>query len=666
MATGLEQISFEITKSVIGAVVKPALNIAFSGLKSLSAAALTSFGNRFESYILQQAEKHSCLSTIVFGHQRSLEELYIPLTVVATQSTDPKAKPEEITIAQFHTPLLPGRKRVLITDTAGMGKSTLSKFLFIQCLKSGYAIPIFQELRHLSERNTVSAVIQKQLNSVPIAGDEPRFTRKQIERMFNKGGLVFFFDGFDEIPFKERESVTRDLKEFIEKYPNNIFIITSRPENALLAFPTFTQFQIRPLQRDESFALIRKYDNNGQRSEQLISKLTGRDFQAVQQFLKNPLLTSLLYRSFEYKQNVPLKKHIFYRQVYDALFDWHDATKDGYNTREKRSGLDIDAFHRVLRVIGFVSVMKGEVEGDTDAVLEWIRKARAICSTTPFSESNFLEDLVRAVPIFVKEGDVYRWSHKSLAEYFAAQYICTDGKPQQGQVLGAFLSSGRTARFSNVLDQVYDVDSTAFRAHIVLPLARAFSEHWATSYRAIEAAVDASDVRLRREVTFGRNVVLMPIAMIHESRFEEEVLPQVRKFDSMTLEDANLAMFIHDHKTSQVLVIATGPLGVVVDILASKKDPLIQRFPSARVERVSAMYKFPTPKAPHFVCDDPSLDYNKPAFFSRFTASLLHYPFLHVVDSEKMLAFEATFHDVDHLSQLADELIQPIIGSQGK
>jgi hypothetical protein len=510
MATGpLEFLAYEISKASISALVKPALTSAFKGLRSLSAAAIEKFGDRFSDYLTTQATRHSCLNTIVFGHQRSLSDLYLPLTIVPTKAIHADSK-EEILIDRFQTKLLPSETRILITDTAGMGKSTISKFLFLQSIKSGYAIPIFVELRHLSNSNPILTHIQKQLNITPVSEDQPKFPQRLVERTLKKGGLIIFLDGYDEIPFKDRESVTKNIKEFIEKYPNNHYTITSRPESGLLAFPTFKQFSIRPLKKEESFALIRKYDQDGGHSEQLISKLTGRDFQAVQEFLKNPLLTSLLYRSFEYKQNVPIKKHIFYRQVFDALFDWHDSSKDGYNTREKKSGLDIDGFHRVLRIIGFVSVMKGQVEGDTDTILGWIRKARDVCSTSAFAESDFLDDLIRAVPIFVKDGDYYRWSHKSLAEYFAAQYICTEGKGQQAKILDSFISSGRTARFSNVLDQIYDVDVVAFRSYLIIPMAKAFTDFWNSSYLGLNPEISSNSIKLRKEASFDKNLFIFP------------------------------------------------------------------------------------------------------------------------------------------------------------
>ena len=183
---GLEAIAFEISKQAVGAMVKPALASAYSSLRSLSESVVNSFGDRFAEYVSQQAHRHSKLSTIVFGHQKSLEDLYIPLTVVPTRQTDDPDKQKQIKIDRFRTDLFPAETRVLVTDTAGMGKSTLSKFLFLQCLKSAYAIPIFIELRHLSEKNNIVSVMQKQLNSRPC---KIHFQRPQTELTAGNAGV---------------------------------------------------------------------------------------------------------------------------------------------------------------------------------------------------------------------------------------------------------------------------------------------------------------------------------------------------------------------------------------------------------------------------------------------------------------------------------------------
>jgi hypothetical protein len=198
-------------KSAIGHLVRPLVTGALSGIRTVSVPILDLFIDRFSEYIHREMLHHSYLSTIVFGNQKLLEDLYIPLTVVASMDGR-EGKASEIVLSRFRAEFLPKIKRALITDTAGMGKSTLLKFLFLQCVKSNYGVPIFVELRHLSQTQSIVDLVMRQLNPGVQKDAESYFSRQRVDRIFKKGGLVFFLDGYDEIPFKDRERVTRDVK----------------------------------------------------------------------------------------------------------------------------------------------------------------------------------------------------------------------------------------------------------------------------------------------------------------------------------------------------------------------------------------------------------------------------------------------------------------------
>lgn len=657
MATGIEvAIAYGITKGAISALAKPVATATFSGLKSIASGIPEIFENRLTEYVNQQAEKHSCLSTIVFQHQKSLHDLYVPLTVLSTKESWQEETKNSILLDRFKEEFLPQNNRVLITDTAGMGKSTLSKFLFLQCLKSAYAIPFFVELRHLSDKLNILDVLYKQLNPISVADEDPKFTKRQVQRMLKKNSLIFFLDGYDEIAPDHREIVTRGIKDLIENYPQHNYVITSRPESGLLAFPSFKQYKIRPLKLDESFSLIRRYGGGDGRAEQLIEKLGGREFKSVHEFLKNPMLTSLLFRSFEYKQSIPLKKHVFYRQVFDALFDWHDATKDGYNTREKKSGLDIDTFHRMLKVIGFYSVVKGQVEGDTDTVLAWIRKAKEICNITSLAESHFLEDLIRAVPVFVKDGDQYRWAHKSLSEYFAAQYICTDGKGQQQKILSTFVSSRQITRFENVLDQVYDIDNSGFREHLILPVAKAFTKYCEESYKNMDPSIPDEDVRLRRACSFDREIIFLNDFEFQDFKSLKNKLNDATK--TITGHEVNFDAAQLNIDGDLSTLVAFGSYCEILSILAMKKDPLVMSR-NTLATRISQSGKVPRPKSPTSLNDDPGTPYNSFQNFSKVTAQIASMGV--VPNYEKLHSYEKNFNDLSVLSSFADELLSPLI-----
>ena len=152
--------------------------------------------------------------------------------------------------------------------------------------------------------------------------------------------------------------------------------------------------------------------------------------------------------------------------------------------------------------------MKGKVEGDKDTVLEWIRTAKNICEGISFSESDFLDDITCAVPVFIKDGAYYRWSHKSLAEYFAAQYVCTEGKQTQEKLFTRMWEGGLLHSFTNVLDQIYDLDITAFRKYFILPVAREFSSYWENSYKGFAGQMSIEEINLRKSACFGAKFLI--------------------------------------------------------------------------------------------------------------------------------------------------------------
>lgn len=654
-----------VTKGVVAALVKPVVEGALSGIKAIKQDIINSFTDKFSVYLESQVERHAFLNTLVFGTYKELEDLYIPLTVIP--NVDGVANEEKgIHLNSFKKEFLGTNKRALITDTAGMGKSTLMKFLFLQCIKNKFAVPIFIELRHLSQHKTLLDLIEQQLNPTTTKEDTSYFSRKEIQRILKAGGLVFFFDGYDEIPFKDRESVTIDLKNFIETFSKNTFAITSRPETGLAAFPSFSQYTIRPLKKEESFALIKKYDKDGVRSQQLIERLKGKDFRGVMEFLKNPLLTTLLYRCYEYKQSLPLKKHVFYRQVFDALFDWHDASKDGYNTREKKSKLDIDSFHRVLRVLGIISVMKGEVEGDKDTVLEWIRSAKSLCEGISFSESDFLDDMVRAVPVFIKDGSYYRWSHKSLAEYFAAQYVCTEGKPTQEKIFPSMWEDDQLYRFSNVLDQIYDLDISAFRKYFILPVAQEFSDYWSKAYLGFIGSMSVEDIKLRKLACFGGKYVFAS----NIEKFEEVikiVAPHLGEVDVESEEIISKLPFsvsIHMQKgvrkeeSYPIFIFSLRcPTSVILTILEEKKDPLIQNKSKVDLSIYKNEITKSAIKKPIEVTDDVESGLNSKRNFNAVTKLIISTNFNVIVEAERMLNFESSLQDEKRVDEFALNLL---------
>ncbi|MDQ1089435.1 hypothetical protein [Siphonobacter sp. SORGH_AS_1065] len=84
--------------------------------------------NKFQDYIerSRSKSKYSVVSTLVFKNQhKALSDLYIDLELVLESNNK-----RRYIINGFHDNFLPFYKKVIIKDTAGMGKSTLIKKIF--------------------------------------------------------------------------------------------------------------------------------------------------------------------------------------------------------------------------------------------------------------------------------------------------------------------------------------------------------------------------------------------------------------------------------------------------------------------------------------------------------------------------------------------------------
>ncbi len=459
------------------------------------------FKKQFKKYLEDNYEHYSYARTLVFGNQqKKLEDFYIPLTIRCSRNS------QTAKIENYPTKLINTYKKILISDTGGMGKSTIMKWLFLNSIKQGVGLPIFIELRSLKNTNLVLDEILKKIQPI-----DKTYSKEVILKVIGKGNFIFFFDGFDEIGIEHRDMVIEDLQNFIFKANNNnTFILTSRPESALATFADFQEFKINPLQEIEAFELIKRLGNNDEKSERLIEKIKEQKLHSINEFLENPLLVSLLFKKFEYRETLPFDRRGFYNGVFDALFEGHDITKDGKYIRTKKSKLSQTQFHQLLRALGFTSIKSFEVEYTKVELIDYVNKAIEHCPNLKVDSLDFIQDLVTTVPLFLKDADIYRWQHKSIQEYFAAEFICHDTKNEQENVLKALVKSENFDKLRNVITLCYEIDYKTFRNVVLYDLCKEFIEYCNSSFTEIQERGDIPITEIRKRQGFlflqkGRN-----------------------------------------------------------------------------------------------------------------------------------------------------------------
>ncbi len=275
---------------------------------------------------------------------------------------------------------------------------------------------------------------------------------------------------------------------------------------------------------------------------------------------------------------------MFYRQVYEALFENHDLSKGGSFIRDKKSKLNIDEFSRVLRVLAIKTIGLGKVKYSLDELLNHVNEARNKCLGLSFSESDFVKDLIGSVPLFVVDGLYYRWSHKSFQEYFAALFVSSDAKGEADMYLNKFVNSKEQQRFVNILELYYDLDITTFNRAITKNLINDFIDYTNNfGYSAKYSGIDKVDLQVRKSICFNRRYLLFSdkaVTKLAGDNIKSEpgkahnTMRQYIEHESLILDGERIG-------SSTIYPLGSGLIAInskwvaIIEILYRKQNPLV-------------------------------------------------------------------------------------------
>ncbi|MEZ9822669.1 NACHT domain-containing NTPase [Shewanella sp. 10N.286.45.A1] len=569
---------------------------------------INTFEKESVKYISSLTGQCSTMNTIAFPNApKNLEELYLPLTLCDESNSTEILIDDNANV--FET-----NNKVLINDTAGMGKSTLSKKIYLNIVRENNYIPVYVELRQLENKPIAEQIASK----FGVKANSP-------EKLLKKLPLVYIFDGLDEVSAKDKKDVIKEIRLFIDLLETPKILITSRQESYLSEFYDFVRYSIVPLKDQEAFSLISKYDPDGSVAKKLINGIRRSADRGLKEFLSTPLYVSLLYCSYRYKTAIPQKKHLFYSQVYEALFDSHDLSKEIGFVRPKHSKLDSSEFHAILRRLGFWCLKNGgKIEFQKDE-LEIIL-ADIIRSTNGINTSsvNFVKDLTTTVPLFLKEGSNMRWSHKSLMEYFASMFICNDTKEKQQTLLLHLYGSAEWSTYANIFELCADIDFSSLRASVVKEVLNSYVTHYESTYNNItNKRISPNSVDIRIGLSFSRNLgfklISSDIIDFDDEGFWSDKTPDVKLVKSNCgLSSGKVLQFIMPLDKNNLClhgIMIEGREKKILDILAHKAPALFTSYSNKSDFSVKLSRSALKQNNLYLVSDDPSIKINNSKYF---------------------------------------------------
>ena len=359
----------------------------------------------------------------------------------------------------------------VIQGTGGIGKSTLMKHLFLDELKTEGFIPIFIELKDINELGTDYDVRDFLFRKLMGLGET--LDADTLDYALKTGCFLFLLDGYDEVFSDKRNLFFSKFEYFCDAYPDNYYLISSRPFSDFVYMQRFTLLETLPFNKAQTVSLAKKFPFDEEIKARFVETLDRELYDKHESFASNPLLLSIMLLTFREYAEIPDKLHLFYANAFETLFSKHDATKSGLK-REFRSGLGFDEFRKVFSCFCFATYSKGKTEFTRDELRDSLKKIAGlsgISGTVPsVSPDDFIYDLVNCVCLLYPDGMYYCFSHRSFQEYFTA-YFLKELSDEDMRKYGIRLIKGDTLRAAqdNVFKLLRDMARDRFEADILLP-----------------------------------------------------------------------------------------------------------------------------------------------------------------------------------------------------
>ncbi|MEL4430165.1 NACHT domain-containing protein [Shewanella mangrovisoli] len=353
-------------------------------------------------------------------------------------------------------------KRLVISGTAGSGKSTFCKSIFLDLIESPIGVfPIFVELRHLNTDSDTSLFdfILKTLTEI-----ESTFTKSQLDYSLDLGKVLLIFDGFDELNNELREKYEKEIVAIASKYQNILMLLSSRPDGRFNSWEEFYVYRVLPLDKEKSKSLISKLDYDRQVKRKFLDVLDKSLYEIHESFASNPLLLTMMLLTYEQIAEIPNKIHLFYEQAFLTLFNKHDSLKSLYK-RKSFSNLPLDDFKRLLSAFSIVSYVDRKYYFSEDEIKKYLENALRI-SGININKESFLNDLLDTVCIMQRDGNGYTFTHRSFQEYFTSIFIVNYASDNKFKIVDkiAFVNDR-----DDVIPMIFDINQDFLEQTWVIP-----------------------------------------------------------------------------------------------------------------------------------------------------------------------------------------------------
>jgi predicted NACHT family NTPase len=245
-------------------------------------------------------------------------------------------------IAQLQTSGMSAVKthsKLRLLGKPGCGKTTFLQHLAIECNQDNFAadlVPIFITLRDFADNSKETGTFSL-LNYIGAELIADGVTEQSTSKTLLRGGRVLLLlDGLDEVSHQDHKSVLKEIRQFSEKYSQNLLIVTCRTAAKIFNLKGFTDVEIAPFTQSQIVAFAQKWFavftpkndlDDLDLAVQFIAKLDLPENLSFRRLVVTPLFLHLACWVFHRQEKFPQQKAEFYKQCLDLLLGKWDEIR---------------------------------------------------------------------------------------------------------------------------------------------------------------------------------------------------------------------------------------------------------------------------------------------------------------------------------------------------
>lgn len=345
---------------------------------------------------------------------------------------------------------------LMLLGKPGSGKTTFLQWVAIKCNLGEFQkdrVPIFIRLKDFAEDSRGYSISNiKILEYIARNFASCNIDKVSITKLMIHGKALILLDGLDEVPGEERDEVIRQIRNFIDQYFKNKFIITCRIAAQEYAFSGFTDVEVADFSQKQVETFAKKWftavsGNNIAEGEatarQFIEKLNQPEKYQIRELAVTPILLNLTCLVFKSKYEFPLNRSKLYEQGLEILLNKWDESRGIKRQDDTYGQLFLEQKIELLTQIAEITFekssyffLKSEVEAyieeylcklpnkqDKPIILK--QKSKAVLKSIEVQHGLLVE----------RAQGIYSFSHLTFHEYFTTLAVLGSFNPQDADKL---------------------------------------------------------------------------------------------------------------------------------------------------------------------------------------------------------------------------------------